>query len=615
MPEQNRRSRQTSRPQRAKRPLLRSFRLWVPVGLLLLVVVMGVVGALMAKAVADRAFAARDALQDAIPLASTAKDQVLASDVEGAQATVARLKELTAEARDQADGSIWRLGEVVPVAGPNLTAVREVSETIDDLVSNALEPAAGLSLSSLAPTGGRIDVAQLDVASDVLDRVAAALDQARATVDGIDRSALIDQVSSGVRQLDEALAQIEPIVKPAQKTLSVLPGILGADGPRNYLVLVQNNAESRGTGGNPASLVMITADNGDISITQQASSTDFNNGRQNPIVDLDPGAVALYGDKIGRYMQDVTTTPDFPDSARIMGAFWQEQFGTRIDGTLSIDPVALSYLMQATGPVQLPAGDTLDASNVVPTLLSDVYYRFNTGLTYIDNPRQDAFFAVAAGAVFDSITSVSNPRALVEQVVRAADEGRILYVPASEAEADLIAGSRMTGRLPADNSEITMLGSYVNDITEGKLDYYMNTAVGVTSDVCQVAAEEAPTFTITSSLTSTLPARDVPELPTYVSPARFFPKGVVSTDLVLYGPVGSSFVSASVDGNEVAVSPIEHLGRPAVKVNVENRPESSHTVVATFSGSAGAGYGPVQVWHTPMVRDTPVEVDTPGCAR
>ncbi len=605
---------ETRRSRKKKRPLLRSFRFWVPIGVLLLIIAVGIAGALMAKAVADRAFAARDALQTAIPLASEAKEQVLASDTEGARATVEQLRSLTAEARQQADGDLWRIGEAVPVVGANLTAVREVAQTIDDLVNNALEPATQLSLDSLAPVDGRIDVAQLDVASDILDRASRALADARSTVDGIDQSALVDQVASGVAQLDEALSQIEPVVEPAQKTLAILPGILGAEGPRNYLVLVQNNAESRGTGGNPASLVMITADNGAISIAQQASSADFDNGRPNPIVELDPATVALYGDKVGRYMQDVTTTPDFADSARIMGAFWEEEFGTPIDGTLSIDPVALSYLMDAAGAVTLPTGETLDAGNVVSTLLSDVYFRFDTGNSSLDNARQDAYFAGAAAAVFDSITSVSNPRALVDQVARAVQEGRILSVPTSEAEAEIIAGSRMTGQLPVDNTDITMMGSYVNDITEGKLDYYMDTALTVTSDVCTVDSATAPTFTVNSSLNYNLQPGEVRGLPRYISPGRFFPKGVTSTDLVLYGPVGSTFASAAVDGNPVGATPVEHLGRPAVKINVENQPATSHTVTATFTGTAGAEYGPLQVWHTPMVRDTPVTIDAPGCA-
>ncbi|NEK70344.1 MAG: DUF4012 domain-containing protein, partial [Xanthomonas perforans] len=475
MPEATRRD---SRQKRQKRPLLKSPRFWVPISILLLLIVLAAAGGLAAKALADRAFAARDALQAAIPLASTAKKQILDSDTEGAKKTVAELAQLSEEAREQADGGLWRFGEIVPVVGGNLSAVRTVAAAVDELVDGALVPASQLSLSSLAPKDGRIDVSQLGNASRIVDQAAAAVTDARSSLDEVNRDGLIEQVSAGVAQLDDALAGIEPLIEPAQQTLAVLPGILGADAPRNYLVLVQNNAESRGTGGNPASLVLITADDGAISITGQASSSDFDNGRPAPVIDLDPATKELYGDKVGRYMQDVTTTPDFAESSRIMRAFWAEEFESPVDATVSIDPVALSYLMKATGPVDMPNGDVLTADNVVSTLLNEVYFR------YPDPAVQDAYFAAAAGAVFDSITSVSNPRALVDEVVRAVDEGRIMYVPATEEEAEVIGDSRLTGELPASNEDRTVIGSYVNDVTEGKLDFYMDTAVTVTSDVC-----------------------------------------------------------------------------------------------------------------------------------
>lgn len=588
-----------------KRPLLKSFRLWVPIGILVLLIAGGVGAWAVGTKLMDQAYAARDSLQQAIPLATTAKDQILAGDTAGAQATVAQLKTLTADARADADGDLWRFAEGVPVVGTNLTAVRTVTGVVDDLVTGAVEPATALSLDSLKPVDGRIDTGAITTASGIVDQAAATIDTAAATLAGIDRSGLIDQVSGGLNQLDGVIGELQPLLGPARDTLALLPGLLGADTPRNYLVLVQNNAESRGSGGNPASLVMIHVADGAISIAQQASSVDFRNGGPAPVTELDPQTVALYGDKVGRYMQDVTTTPDFTESARIMGAFWAETFGTPIDGTLSIDPVALSYLMAATGPVTLPNGDVLTSENVVSTLLNDVYFR------YEDPEMQDAYFAAAASAVFGTLTSAQHPRALIEQVVRAVDEGRIMYVPTAEAEIAAISGSRLAGKLPADNTERTMVGSYVNDVSEGKLDYYLDTAVTVASDVCTTDA--APAFTVATTLTSTLQPGDVADLAQYISPGRFFPKGTISTDLVVYGPVGAAFASATVDGGPVDAVAAEHLGRPAVKINVLSDPASVHEVAVTFTGTAGAQYGPVEAWHTPMVRPTPVTVDTPGC--
>jgi len=423
-------------------------------------------------------------------------------------------------------------------------------------------------------------------------------------------------VSSGVDQLDGVVAELNAIMVPAQKTMQVLPGLLGGDGPRNLLVLVQNNAESRGTGGNPAAVVMLTIDDGQLTITHQAASTDFNNDRDTPIVDLDAETVALYTDKVGRFMQDVTTTPDFTESARIMAAFWAETVGTPIDGTLSIDPVALGYLLNATGPVTLEDGDVLTSETVVPMLLNEVYFRYNTGNTSYDNQHQDAYFAMAASGILGALTTAQDPLVLVQQAARAVHEGRILYAPTSQAEEDVIAGTRITGQFPVDNSQTTMVGSYINDITEGKLDYYVRTAVNVASDQCTVDAATAPTFTVSTTLDYTLQPGDVAGLARYISPGRYFPKGELHTDVVVYGPVGTSITSVTVNGVHVedAVTPLVHLGRPAIKVNIANPPATATVVSVGFTGVAGEHYGPIEAWHTPMVSDTPVTVDAPGCA-
>ncbi len=173
-------------------------------------------------------------------------------------------------------------------------------------------------------------------------------------------------------------------------------------------------------------------------------------------------------------------------------------------------------------------------------LLNRVYFRFEEG------DQQDAYFAAAASSVFGAVMSgAGDTSALVDALGRAIDEGRLLYVPTAEAEAEFIAGSRIDGKLPADNSEKTMVGVYVNDITEGKLDYYAKLAVAATSDQC-TATE--PTFSTTATFASTLEPDDVDGLAEYISPARFFAKGVIATELVLYGPVGSTFTGATVDG-------------------------------------------------------------------
>ncbi len=241
----------TTRAEKPKRPLIRSARLWVPVGILVVLIGLVVWGAMLA----NKAFATQDALESAIPLATETQDLIAAGELEGAKAAAAELTEYTAEARANTDDVLWRSAEWIPIIGPNMAAVRVASTGADELVNGAVIPATEISMDALKPQGGAIDVAAVEELADKVEQASSTIDQVAAELDGVDRDALIGPVASGIDRLDEAVGQLKPSLDAADTTLQVLPAALGAEGPRNYLMLFQNNAESRGTGGNPASIV------------------------------------------------------------------------------------------------------------------------------------------------------------------------------------------------------------------------------------------------------------------------------------------------------------------------------------------------------------------------
>lgn len=555
-----------------------------------------------------------------MPLATTVKDQILAGDGENAKDTANQLAALTTDAREQTDVGVWKSLEGLPFVGPNLHAVRTAAAVTDDLVKGAIVPATDLNLNALAPVNGAINLAAISDMESTVFHAADTLDKAAAELDTISHDALIPQVEKALDSLTTSVDELQPLLGPAADILAVLPAALGADGPRNYLAIFQNNAEARSTGGNPAALVVITVDQGVISLGQQASSSLFQNGRPEPVTALNPEAVAIYGDNIGRWIPDATMTPDFSETATIMRAWWSEEFGTPIDAVISFDPVALSYLLEATGAITIPAEPldvrgqsvqvldqplTLDSENAVQFLLNDVYWQYSTG------SLQDAIFAASARAVFDSLTSgKAQGMALVAGLVRAADEGRLMYTPASQEEADLVGYSTLAGRLPMTNTDATVLGAYVNDTTTSKLDYYVQFDVSATTTQCTAA--NSPQFTLTTTLTNTVTPELARDLPYSIAPGRYYPKGDVATNLVFYGPVGASGVGASVDGIEVSPETFVHLGRTAVKIPVYNTPGQMHVVEVEFAGM-DESYGPLEVRHTPMARATAVDVDQPGC--
>ena len=80
------------------------------------------------------------------------------------------------------------------------------------------------------------------------------------------------------------------------------------------------------------------------------------------------------------------------------------------DGVVLIDPVSVSYLLAATGPLDLGDGETLTADTAVALLLHDVYVRLPVD-------RQDAFFADAARRIFDAVASGEADSALLARAL------------------------------------------------------------------------------------------------------------------------------------------------------------------------------------------------------
>lgn len=590
------------RPWWRRRPRLKP-TLWTVAGALVFCALVMGVSAFVAKNAVDSLMA------DARQLTNSFGDR------EEVSRTVDDMRDSARNARIATSHPIWRGGESIPLIGDDLRAIRLLAGAADELVSDVAAPLLEFDLSSVGPTEGALNVDAVAELGQRIESVAPITErlQIRLIAEGIETEGLLKPLKAPVEQALDAIDIAADVMRRVAILSPQLPTMLGAEEPRDYLVLVQNTAEMRTLGGNPGNMLMLTFDEGRMTITQQASRFDVNTRRDAPIVPLNPWTEELYTDRVGKFIQDTTMTPDFAQTAHLARAFWSETLGDPGDAVLAIDPILLSHLLKATGPVELAGGETLKPGNVVDELLSRVYWRFPGG-TEESARQQDEFFTTAAAAVFNAVTNADGGfAALAPQLAKGFNEGRILYAPTDPAEAKAVAGTRFNGPLfETSNVERTTIGVFVNDNTEGKLDYYTDMSVDVSSDVC--TAEDTATFVASTTYNYNLDAGEVAELPQYVSTGRYFPKGLKSTNLVVYGPVGSSYVSAKVDGEDfVPQSGTNDLGRAAVLINFESEPSSTHTIEVTFSAPADGEYGPLAIRHTPMIEKVPTEIDAPGC--
>jgi hypothetical protein len=535
------------------------------------------------------------------------RTQLNQNEPEAALGAVEAVKGHTTAAREAADDPIWTLASAVPYLGPNLIAIAEVARSADDVsqlgVGPLVEVYESLDWNALLPTE---DGSNLQPLRDAAPKISGAAQTVRLSSDRlaeIDQTKLLPEVSAPLRKALEELDGVEGTLTAASDTASVVPGMLGTDGRRSFLLMIQNNAEARASGGIPGALAVLNFEGGKLSLGAQSTAGDV--GIMDPVLPVDSEQQHIYTTRLGKYMQDVNLTPDFPTAAGTAQAMWERKTGQRVDGVISIDPVALSYLLAATGPVTIQnagpsavsAGlpDQLTAENIVPTLLSDVYSK-------IEDPKnQDLYFAEVAQQVFSKLTrETEDAKGLVEGLTRSASEGRALVWSTRPTEQTVISKYRLSGSIAGTSVEPAEFGVYFNDGTGAKMDYYVKRSVQLVKQ-CPRDGYEQITVKVTSTNAAPKDAGSV--LPEYVTAGGAYgiQPGSVQTNIAVYGPVQSTVETVHTDDERVAFAPYLHDNRPVGVIAVQLAPGETKTFDFTFGKIVQHTQPTVAV--TPTVQD------------
>ena len=185
--------------------------------------------------------------------------------------------------------------------------------------------------------------------------------------------------------------RLEIIAKLLENTAlaaRLAPSMMGADGPRTYFMGFQTNAEARGTGGLLGGFGILRFDNGTPTVDTLAANTELV-GPFTPI-DLGPEYAKQYGfTNPTTDFRNSNQSSHFPYTAQIWKSMWAQQSGMNVDGVIAIDPVALSYMLGAVGPVTMPDGEVVTKDNVVELTESTAYIRFPTDQTARKKYLQD----------------------------------------------------------------------------------------------------------------------------------------------------------------------------------------------------------------------------------
>ena len=381
--------------------------------------------------------------------------------------------------------------------------------------------------------------------------------------------------------------------------VSAGPILAGGDKPRRYLISFQNSAEARGTGGILGAYALIELDKGNLKILQTGSNASLAGMslREIPVV-MPAEFLNLYG-KNPAILQNSNLSPHFPYGAQIWMGLWKKRYGEQLDGVIAVDPIALSYMLRATGGIQLKSGEEITSENVVAETLKNAYERYEKDNDARKQYLVDIMNATAAKLTKGEYSKIKMAKALRDGI----KANRILIYSTNKDAQEKLATVKLGGDLSLEaNNEYRTV---IQNIDASKLDYYLDRSVVIESKSCEKEKETQVRIRVTNTLKTGV------GLSAYVltradkgKPASLV-KGAHRFKVFIYGPTNARLISVSRENRtaDLGGASVERK-RPIYVADVDLAPGASEELRANFSG----GVGKITFVDQPLVMQTKINI-------
>ncbi|MDH2424143.1 DUF4012 domain-containing protein [Sphaerisporangium sp. TRM90804] len=557
---------------------------------------------------AYRGLSVRDHLQASRDALLHLRAVISARDAARITATLASARWHAAEAERLTAGADWSLITHAPVVGYGATTVRDLAAgaaELTDVLTGLQGAAAPLIQAATHSTADvRRALAGLHAAAPALGAAVTRLDRVRARLSTGSAPTGLDSLDRARESALRETVRLRGWLHAAATAATLVPPMLGHDGPRRYFLAFQTNAEARGTGGLVGAFGILEAAGGRVAVERLAANNDLE-GSMRPVADHGTPFRRRYGEGAVKLLSVSNLSPHFPYAATTWTALWERQTGRRLDGAVAIDPVGLSYLLGATGPVTLPGGEKVDAANVVDLTERAAYAR------YADPAERKRYLLRIAAAVSARIPDlVATPSRLLPVLSPMIEDRRIQVWSRRDAEQDRLARTPLGGVLPERAGPYA--GLVVNNAAGGKLDFYLDRSLDYELGPCR-AGRRATTVRVRL-------ANQVPEgtLPPYVTGrhdrhGKGQAPGANLLWVSLYAAVGAKVTETRLDGQPTGVTGESERSHPVYSTLLQIGPRQARTLEFRLDEPASAE--PPAVPAQPLARPqhTRVSDDRRGC--
>jgi hypothetical protein len=516
-----------------------------------------------------------------------------------------------AEARDRLGALRYEPARLVPGVASNLRAARALADVGRDLAENGAAVTAAVVPEALAVVDGRVPLEEVRRVTPELQRAVRTLDQALVRLDAVvDEPYLLGPVRDAVDQVRPELARGAREARNTAAAARLAPAIFGGDATRRYLLVVQNPAENRGTGGLIGSYGILTVADGEVTVDRLERTGVWNaaleaRARSGGVEYDAPGD---YRKRYGMFqpatqLQAVNLSPDFPTVGRVLASLAPQAGVGDVDGALAVDPEGLAALLRLTGPVTVPGWpEEITADNVVDVTLRYAYVRFAS------TPERADFLGDVADEVVVAATrgALGEPAQVAQVLGAAARQGHLALWFADPGEQRLAAAVGASGGLARGGRDVVHVTTA--NVGGNKLDYYLERDLDYRVELRPDGEGRGATATATLAvrLESTAPTEGLPQI--VAGPFEGGAPGeFVAGENVSYVSVYSPLVATRValDGDPVPTIAGEELGLEAFSTVVRIPAGEGRTLAADLEGRlrlTGRGDYVLALGSQPMVQ-------------
>ncbi len=575
-------------------------------------VVTGVVATGLVVTVLPVVLAAPD-VRDEMDRGRAATERALSAAREGDHAAAAlgfrRAVAAFDKAHEKLNAPTLSGGLLVPGLAPNLRAARTLAAVGRDLAHAGNGVTSVVDPESLQVIGGRLPLDEVRRVTPALESGARTLDRALATLRSLDDPYLLPVVSDTLQRIERQMARSTGEARRGVTAAKLAPAVFGGDSPRTYLLVVQNNAELRATGGLIGNWGLLHAVDGKVSVDRLQRTSLWNERLRalaNPTIDAPPDYHERYDlQQPERGLQSVNLSPDFPTVARVLTSLAPQVGVGEIDGVMAVDPLGLAALLELTGPVQVEDWpEPVSAANVVDVTLRDAY------ATFAETPERAEFLGDVAQVVVDEATegSLGVPARVAKVLGRAAHENHVMLAFTRPAEQRLARELGVSGEIASLRSDALAVNT--QNAGANKIDYYLRRRIDYRVHLDPDAGGRAANVTarVRIRLDNTAPDQGLPQI--VIGPyAPGFAAGVNRSWVSVYTPLAVR--SATVDGRPTPFFGAIESGRTVESVFVDIPARSSRTVALTLAGRVpldADGWYDLDLGHQPTLEPDKVHV-------